>query len=543
MSGAFFLRLTLLPAVYNTAGWLQKDKALLSRDEVFAKFHPRHTGRYDFTDAVYHGALSRVTGIRCPIHGEFTQYPAQLRKEGGAGCPRCGDGARRMKQRADVADVIERATAIHSGVYTYDRFVYVTSASKAVVTCPVHGDFSITVNGHLRGRGCPTCGDAKRGHRADISASARKTADTKIAAFAKSFVAQATAAHDGRYDYSRVAYKGRNVKVTIVCPDHGPFEQKPYQHITRQQGCPKCGAARSRGEEEVLAFTRIFADAQERDRTVVAPRELDAYVPSAKLAIEYCGEYWHAMKSADDERKNSQRHASKMAACAEQGVRLLTVYESEWRGRQFAIRRLIRNALGKMRGRLAARRCSVEAIGPVPAYDFFEKYHPQGGAGWGINYALRYRGKIVACMRFAQGANDRKAGYARDWTLTRYATRLPVTGGASKLFTAFLREYAPLEVKSFSDNRYFTGRMYEQLGFSLDAELAPDYQVFHPRLGLQQKSKWQRSQLPARIQQLGAGEVFDPTTDPRSERDMTYLLGARRLFDCGKKRWVWRADG
>jgi hypothetical protein len=47
-------------------------------------------------------------------------------------------------------------------------------------------------------------------------------------------------------------------------------------------------------------------------------------------------------------------------------------------------------------------------------------------------------------MRFAFGANDRGAAAAeRMWTLTRYATRVSVTGGASKLFSAFMAEHQP----------------------------------------------------------------------------------------------------
>jgi predicted nucleic acid-binding Zn-ribbon protein len=510
-------------------------------EQVLAKFHPRHTARYDFSRAEYHGALARMTGIVCPEHGEFTQYPAQFRKESGAGCPECGAQVRRQTRRLSRDEAIERARAVHGDTYDYSKAVYVTNKVKFEVICKHHGSFWVSPINHSYGvgQGCPTCGAAKRGYRKNPSASAQKAAASRKAQYGDQFIADAQRVHGDKYDYSEARYDGRKGLVTIICPDHGPFEQRAEHHLYRAHGCPKCGETRSRGEEAVAAFVRLFAEAQERNRTVVAPRELDVLIPSASLAIEYCGEYWHAVKSVEDERKNSYRHRDKMLACAEKGVRLLTVYESEWLGRQFAIRRLIRNALGKMRGRVAARKCSVEVIGPVEAHDFFEKYHPQGGAGWGVNYALRYSGKIVACMRFAQGANDRKAGYARDWTLTRYATRLPVTGGASKLFAAFLRDYEPEAVKSFSDNRYFTGQMYERLGFTLDADLPPDYQVYHPRLGLQHKSKWQRKHIPTRIRDLGSAETFDPSRDPRSEREMTYLLGGRRLFDCGKKRWVW----
>ena len=143
-------------------------------------------------------------------------------------------------------------------------------------------------------------------------------------------------------------------------------------------------------------------------------------------------------------------------------------------------------------------------------------------------------------MRFTEGANDRGANKQRVWTLTRYATRITVAGGASRLFNAFVKEMKPKVVKSFSDNRYFDGAMYALLGFTLDADTKPDYVVWHAKLGIRPKSAWQRRELPVRAAELGAGLDFDPDTDPRTERDITFLLGGRRLYDCGKKRWIWR---
>jgi group I intron endonuclease len=56
---------------------------------VLAKFPVEVQERYDFSNAVYTGALNRIEGIICPTHGVFSQYSAQLRKNG-AGCPTCG---------------------------------------------------------------------------------------------------------------------------------------------------------------------------------------------------------------------------------------------------------------------------------------------------------------------------------------------------------------------------------------------------------------------------------------------------------------------
>ncbi|MDV7396358.1 hypothetical protein RZS08_33495, partial [Arthrospira platensis SPKY1] len=96
--------------------------------------------------------------------------------------------------------------------------------------------------------------------------------------------------------------------------------------------------------------------------------------------------------------------------------------------------------------------------------------------------------------------------------------------------------------KSFSDNRLFTGAMYPQLEFTLDADIAPDYQVWSPKLGLRPKSHYQRRMLQQRLRDHGLDEVFDADTDPRTEAEITYLMGARRLYDCGKKRWVWTSQ-
>lgn len=68
---------------------------------------------------------------------------------------------------------------------------------------------------------------------------------------AAEFIAFATNLHEGRYDYVHVErqYVNGDTKVTIVCPDHGPFELTPREHrrvretkygTQRGQGCRDC---------------------------------------------------------------------------------------------------------------------------------------------------------------------------------------------------------------------------------------------------------------------------------------------------------------
>lgn len=73
------------------------------------------------------------------------------------------------------------------------------------------------------------------------------TRDERVA----DFIAVATELHRGHYDYRHVEheYVNGDTRVTIVCPDHGPFTQSPREHRRvretkwgpqRGQGCSAC---------------------------------------------------------------------------------------------------------------------------------------------------------------------------------------------------------------------------------------------------------------------------------------------------------------
>jgi hypothetical protein len=55
----------------------------------------------------------------------------------------------------------------------------------------------------------------------------------------KEFIERAKKVHGDKYNYSKVEYKSSNTKVTIICPVHGEFQQRPADHLNGA-GCPKC---------------------------------------------------------------------------------------------------------------------------------------------------------------------------------------------------------------------------------------------------------------------------------------------------------------
>jgi hypothetical protein len=80
----------------------------------------------------------------------------------------------------------------------------------------------------------------------------------------KAFIKAAREIHGRRYDYSRVRYNTSEIKIDIVCKQHGPFPQTPDNHLWRKSGCPIC-AKEKRGKERRERFGKTFI---ERAKTV-----------------------------------------------------------------------------------------------------------------------------------------------------------------------------------------------------------------------------------------------------------------------------------
>ena len=53
------------------------------------------------------------------------------------------------------------------------------------------------------------------------------------------FIKRAKLVHGDKYDYSKVDYVNSHLKVKIICPEHGVFEQKSGKHCSGQ-GCRLC---------------------------------------------------------------------------------------------------------------------------------------------------------------------------------------------------------------------------------------------------------------------------------------------------------------
>ena len=71
----------------------------------------------------------------------------------------------------------------------------------------------------------------------------------------ESFIAEAKEIYGNRYDYSKVEYKNKDHRVTIICPVHGEFQVYAREHLDGK-GCPKC----EKGEKFIAKLKEKFGD-------------------------------------------------------------------------------------------------------------------------------------------------------------------------------------------------------------------------------------------------------------------------------------------
>ena len=196
------------------------------------------------------------------------------------------------------------------------------------------------------------------------------------------------------------------------------------------------------------------------DRTILKGKELDIYIPDKHLAIECNGIYWHSTARSD---KN--RHIDKYNMCKNIGIQLLTLWEDQIRTMPDKITSMIESKLGIYSKTIYARSCVVKEINTADCNSFTEKYHIQGKINGKVRIGLYHGNELVSIMLFGKGRNCMKS--KDTWELYRYCckTGYHIVGGASKLFSYFIKKYHPCNIISFSSNDISSGKLYKILGF------------------------------------------------------------------------------
>ena len=200
--------------------------------------------------------------------------------------------------------------------------------------------------------------------------------------------------------------------------------------------------------------------------------ELDIYVPSKKIAIEFDGLYYHT--AAPTDRSVRKIHSSKRDLCYRTGITLLRfvdVGETADAEKLQIVKSMISSHLGKNK-RIFARKCDVRLIDKSIAATFFTQNHLSGNRESTVCYGLYFNDELVECMSFGKPLMDKRY----DWEIIRLATKkfITVVGGASKIFKHFLKNHIG-SVMSYVDCRHGSGKVYKEIGMTFVKKTEPGY--------------------------------------------------------------------
>ena len=288
-----------------------------------------------------------------------------------------------------------------------------------------------------------------------------------------------------------------------------------YYHKYHLETIPYKSSNHSRYEDEICDLLKTMnIDFEKGNRKILQGQEIDIYLPSYKIGIEFNGNYWH-----DDEHRPKNYHQEKSLKAKEKEIFIYHIWEDEWKNkdkREIIISQL--KNLTNQSNRIYARNTEIRQITAKDCHIFLDENHLQGFRAASFYYGLYYKGELVSCMTF--GYNF--LGRSNVMELLRFCNKknMTVVGGASKLFKKFLKDNPEInEVISYCNISKGKGNLYYNLGMSFVKITKPNY-------------RWVNLKTNESISRY-ATQMKDEDVIMKNE-------GYLKNYDCGNYEFIWK---
>jgi hypothetical protein len=258
----------------------------------------------------------------------------------------------------------------------------------------------------------------------------------------------------------------------------------------------------------------------ERNRKLIHPLELDFFIEDLNIAIEFNGIYYHS-----DIFLDKKYHETKMLACEKVGIRLIHIFEDEWLFHNAAVKGRILNLCKKSQRGVGARKLEIRTIDKPLAQSFTEANHIQGKS-FNSFYEVGafYEDTLVAVMTFSYQRGTQHV------ELSRFCSDGKTYPGAfSRMFKFAIKDKGFDYVVSYADLRYSTGDLYYKTGFQFAGNVPVDY-------------RYVKGNKTFHKQHLAKNNIAKRGIDikGKTESQLAKELGFNKIYDCGKKKFVWK---
>jgi len=263
---------------------------------------------------------------------------------------------------------------------------------------------------------------------------------------------------------------------------------------------------------------------EQNNRSIIAPKEIDFYLPDFKLGIELCGLYWHSTRINIDKLHIKK----KQELCKKVDVRLITIFEDELLSKFEIVINRLKQLVGINKSYGYARNCKIKEINSKQGIDFLNAHHIQGSGKNNIYLGAYLNNELVSVMTFSN-RNPAKGHKSNITELNRFVNPFNIVGIASKLFSYYVKTYNPDKILSYSDNRWNTGNLYNILGFTTIRHTQYNYWYV-----VKQQRKHRYAFTKQRLLTIFPEE--DPT---QTEQQIAENHNLYRIYDCGSTVYEW----
>lgn len=274
--------------------------------------------RYNCSKAKYINNSEKVIIIDTKYNSEHLMIPTELFIGS-----KCG-----IKNAIDKTKyVVSLFNEMHGEKYDYSKFIYIDDRDKGIIICKTHGEFKQNANKHLQKRGCPKCANNQISsietlitrlkleydsfNDIDFINSIYKNADTPIEIIYKPYNTKHLISpynlinnvkcvwsnavnkdvflekkireiHGDYFIYPNLKIDSiKDIKIPIVCPIHGNFEQLISTHIAGA-GCPIC----NRGWENKHKIDLVNS-LEHSDLLSMDPFEIYTIIGQGKIPVDF----------------------------------------------------------------------------------------------------------------------------------------------------------------------------------------------------------------------------------------------------------------
>lgn len=273
-------------------------------------------------------------------------------------------------------------------------------------------------------------------------------------------------------------------------------------------------------EREICEFLDTIGVVYVRnDRSIIAPYELDIFIPSKNVAIEFNGLPWHCEEFGG---KDKHYHLNKTLMCEKNNIKLVHVFSHKWESNRAKIESHLTNLLVPSKIKVNARDCVVEKLPNIIGREFFNANHIDGDCAASHYIGLSINGTVCAVMSFAKGRFDK----GQSWEIIRFAclSGYSVRGGIGKLVSHFNRtKNDELPIITFVDLSLSNGSSYVKAGFGIIGTTAPGYH-YYKNNKVYSRMNFQKHKLESKL------DNFNPLL---SEIENMKINGYDRYWDCG----------